>query len=99
LEVQRTTGKAGVVVNSGCWLKQLQPVRAHLGSPSVFVPAFMQTHVRVSCTASPIRVELGESPKPAQYNLPFTERLTILVRQPAKPVKHAKPRVRVAAEW
>ena len=40
-------GESGVVVNSGCWLRQLQPLPARLAAPPVFVSRFVQTHVRV----------------------------------------------------
>ncbi len=57
-EVPRTGAEANVVVNSGCWLRQLRPVRAHAGGPAVFVSTFVLTHVRVCLGDSSIRVDL-----------------------------------------
>jgi hypothetical protein len=37
----RADGRATVIVNTGCWLRQLQPVDALLGAPPVFVPTFV----------------------------------------------------------
>jgi hypothetical protein len=45
--LQRDNGTTVAVVNTGCWLRQLQPVPARFGAPDVFVPMFVQTHVRV----------------------------------------------------
>lgn len=55
-----------VIVNTGCWLRQLQPVPAWLGAPPVFVPAFVHSHVRVRPGQGGLTVELWEHPKPAQ---------------------------------
>ena len=46
-ELARADGRRTVIVNTGCWLRQLQPVEARLGGPPVFVPTFVHTHVRV----------------------------------------------------
>lgn len=43
----RPDGATTAIVNTGCWLHQLQPVQARLGAPHVFVPVFVQTHARV----------------------------------------------------
>jgi hypothetical protein len=36
-------GKSSVMVNSGCFLRQLQPAAAHLKGPPVFVSTFVLT--------------------------------------------------------
>jgi UDP-2,3-diacylglucosamine pyrophosphatase LpxH len=87
-----------VVVNSGCWLRQLQPIKAHFRSPPVFVPKFVQTHVRVYLGASGVRVELWEHPKPARVRLRVAERIAILGRLPAQPSEDAEPRIGVSRE-
>jgi UDP-2,3-diacylglucosamine pyrophosphatase LpxH len=46
-ELARADGRRTVIVNPGCWLRQLQPIEARLGAPPVFVPTFVHTHVRV----------------------------------------------------
>jgi hypothetical protein len=50
-------GERGVLVNSGCWLRQLQRVPARLGAPPVFISRFVQTHVRVH--RAPAGLEVG----------------------------------------
>ncbi len=95
-ELQRENGDAAIVVNSGCWLRQLQPVRAHFRGPPVFVPKFVQTHVRVSLSGSSVSVELWEHPKPSRVQLRAVERIAILGRQPAQPAEDAEPRVRAS---
>jgi len=70
------------VVNTGCWLRQLQPVKAHLGAPHVFVPVFVQTHARVRCSDEGVTVELWRQPKPVPMSLPWIERLAIVGRSP-----------------
>jgi len=82
-----------VIVNSGCWLRQLRPVPAHFGGPPVFVSDFVQTHVRVSHDESGILVELWEHPKPTPRRLRTTEQLAVLGRLPARPVTSTKPRI------
>lgn len=84
----------GVHVNSGCWLRQLHPVPAHLGAPSVFISRFVQTHVRVFRTTAGLEVELWEHPRPTRQRLLAVERLAILGRVPAEPAGSEKPRVR-----
>ena len=91
--LSREPGNDAVVVNSGCWLRQLRPVRAHLGQPPVFVPEFVLTHARVFLGDDGVRVELWEHPKPAPRRLRSTERLAILGRLPARPAAGTKPRV------
>ncbi len=80
-----------LIVNSGCWLRQLRPVPAHLGQPPVFVPAFVLTHARVRLDESGIRAELWQHPKPASRSLRAPERLAVLGRLPAQPAADAKP--------
>jgi hypothetical protein len=63
------------MVNSGCWLRQLQPVSPRLKGPPVFVSRFVLTHVRVYVQGSSLRVELWEQPKPAEQRLTRIERL------------------------
>jgi UDP-2,3-diacylglucosamine pyrophosphatase LpxH len=46
-EAERPDGTRAVMVNSGCFLRQLQPVSPHLKGPPVFVSKFVLTHVRV----------------------------------------------------
>jgi hypothetical protein len=53
-------GQAGALVNSGCWLRQLQPIAARFGAPPVFFSRFVQTHVRVYRTTVGLEVELWE---------------------------------------
>jgi UDP-2,3-diacylglucosamine pyrophosphatase LpxH len=88
------TGHRGAVVNSGCWLRQLQPVPARLGAPSVFVSRFVQTHVRVRWDQGAIHVELWEHPRPASQRLRVVERLAVAGRLPAQPDEDEAPRVR-----
>jgi hypothetical protein len=90
------TGNEGVMVNSGCWLRQLQPARALLGLPPVFVSRFVQTHVRVYRGSSAIQVELWEHPRPAPQRLRVVERLAVVGRLPAEP-DDASPHVRADA--
>jgi UDP-2,3-diacylglucosamine pyrophosphatase LpxH len=97
-EIRRGNGEAAIVVNSGCWLRQLQPVRARFRGPPVFVPKFVQTHVRVFLGGSGVCVELWEHPKPARVRLRAAERIAILGRLPAQPAQDARPRVRASGE-
>ena len=92
--VLRDARENAVIVNSGCWLRQLRPVPARLGSPRVYVPEFVQTHTRVYLEGSEVRVELWEQPKPAPRRLRVAERLAVLGRLPSQPAADAKPRVR-----
>jgi hypothetical protein len=78
-------GHDGVIMNSGWWLKQLHPVQAHLGAPPVFVPRFVQTHVRVCRASAGLEVELWEHPRPARQHQLLRERLAILGRLPEEP--------------
>jgi UDP-2,3-diacylglucosamine pyrophosphatase LpxH len=97
-EIRRENGDAAIIVNSGCWLRQLHPIQAHFRGPPVFVSKFVQTHVRVFLSDSSIRVELWEHPKPARVHLRAAERIWILGRLPAQPAENAKPQVRASRE-
>jgi UDP-2,3-diacylglucosamine pyrophosphatase LpxH len=91
------SGRKGAIVNSGCWLRQLQPVPAHPGAPPVYVSRFVQTHVRAYSDSGAIQVELWEHPRPARRRLRVAERLAVAGRLPAQPEVGAAPRVRARA--
>jgi hypothetical protein len=91
-------GGRGVLVNSGCWLTQLQPVPARLRAPPVFVSRFVQTHVRVYRTPVGLEVELWEHPRPARQRPLNAERLAVLGRLPAEPDGAGAPRVRARSK-
>ena len=86
-------GADTVIVNTGCWLRQLRPVSAHLGGPPVFTSRFVQTHARVSLNANGIHVDLWEQPKPALQRLRLAERLAIAGRLPPQPDQDEPPRI------
>jgi UDP-2,3-diacylglucosamine pyrophosphatase LpxH len=90
-------GGPGVVVNSGCWLRQLQPMKAHFRAPAVFVNVFVQTHVRVFLRNGALSVELWEHPRPSRQAVRVAERLAIAGRLPEEPPANSPPRVRAAA--
>jgi UDP-2,3-diacylglucosamine pyrophosphatase LpxH len=90
-------GGRGVLVNSGCWLRQLQPVAARLGAPHVFVGRFVQTHVRVYRSGDEVQVELWEHPRPAAQRPPLAERIAITGRLSRAPDEDRSPRVRARA--
>ena len=85
------------MVNSGCWLRQLQPISPHLKGPPIFVSKFVLTHVRVYVQGSSLRVELWERPKPAEQRLTRIERLLSLYRRPSLPPANSKPCLRAAS--
>jgi UDP-2,3-diacylglucosamine pyrophosphatase LpxH len=89
----RADGRATVIVNTGCWLRQLQPVDALLGAPPVFVPTFVQSHVRVRSSPEGVTVELWDQPKRAGRRLPWIERAAIAGRMPPQPPSAAGPRL------
>jgi UDP-2,3-diacylglucosamine pyrophosphatase LpxH len=93
--VPRNSGESVIMVNSGCWLRQLRPVPARFGGPPVYVSEFVQTHARVYLEGAEVQVELWEHPKPAPRRLRAVERLAVLGRLPAQPTADAKPRVRM----
>jgi UDP-2,3-diacylglucosamine pyrophosphatase LpxH len=92
-ELARADGRRTVIVNPGCWLRQLQPVEARLGGPPVFVPVFVHTHVRVRAGQDGLAVELWNHPKPAERNLPWIERVAIAGRTPSQPPGAPEPRL------
>ena len=96
-EIQRPDGGRAVMVNSGCFLRQLQPVSPRLKGPPVFVSKFVLTHVRVFAQDGRLRAELWEQPKPARQRLGRIERLLSWGRRPPQPPLGAKPRVVASA--
>lgn len=84
-QLRRDDETTTVIVNTGCWLRQLHPVPARFGAPHVFVPMFVQTHVRVQRSEEGVVVELWDRPKSAPRTLPWIERAAIAGRIP----KHA----------
>jgi hypothetical protein len=96
-ELEKGDGRRSVMVNSGCWLRQLQPVSPHLKGPPVFVSKFVLTHVRVFVRGSSLHVELWEHPKPAEQHLTKIERLFSFNRRPPQPPAGSKPRVRASS--
>jgi UDP-2,3-diacylglucosamine pyrophosphatase LpxH len=97
-ELERTDGSKVVMVNSGCWLRQLRPVGSHLRWPPVFASKFVLTHVRVFLRDSKLHVELWEHPKPATNPLTRTENLAAWGKMPDQPAPHAEPSVIAASE-
>jgi UDP-2,3-diacylglucosamine pyrophosphatase LpxH len=96
-EMERPDDRRAVMVNSGCFLRQLQPVSPRLKGPPVFVSKFVLTHVRVFAQGAQPRVELWEQPKPAEQSLTRIERLLSWRRRPPQPPPDSKPHVRVSA--
>ncbi len=96
-EVERVDGGRTVVVNSGCWLRQLQPVTPRLKGPPVFVSRFVLTYVRVFARGARLEVELCEWPKPAAQSLTRLERLLSWNLRPPQPLLGSKPCVRVSS--
>jgi Calcineurin-like phosphoesterase len=80
-ELSRPDGRSTVMANTGCWLRQLVPIEAWLGAPSVFVPVVVQTHVRVRAIDG-VTVELWEHPKPAERRLRWIDPLRIVPKRP-----------------
>jgi Calcineurin-like phosphoesterase len=91
-ELAVADGRGMVLANTGCWLRQLQPVPAWLGGPPVFVPAYVHTHVRVRSSPGGVTVELWEHPRSAERPLPWIERAAIAGRMPPQPPA-AEPRL------
>jgi UDP-2,3-diacylglucosamine pyrophosphatase LpxH len=96
-ETKRPDGSRAVLVNSGCFLRQLQPITPRLKGPPIFVSKFVLTHVRVFAREGQLRVELWEQPKPAGQTLTLIERLVSIGRRPPQPPKGAKPRLVASA--
>jgi UDP-2,3-diacylglucosamine pyrophosphatase LpxH len=96
-ELERQDGRRCVLVNSGCFLRQLQPVSPRLKGPPVFVSKFVLTHVRVFAEGEELRIELWEQPKPAHQNLTRIERLLSWGRRPPQPPTDSKPRIMASA--
>ena len=97
-EIERPGARRCAVVNSGCWLRQLQPVSPRLKGPPVFVSTFVLTHVRVLAEDGVLRAELWERPKPARQSLTRLERLVSLGRRPSQPAPDAKARLLASSE-
>jgi Calcineurin-like phosphoesterase len=96
-DFEAPSGERGALVNSGCWLRQLQPVPGRLGTPPVFVSRFVQTHVRVYRDDGATQVELWEHPRRAPRQLRVVERLAAVGRLPDQPEHRAPPRIRERA--
>jgi UDP-2,3-diacylglucosamine pyrophosphatase LpxH len=96
-ETERPDGSKAVMVNSGCFLRQLQPVAPRLKGPPIFVSKYVLTHVRVFVREGQLRVELWEQPKPAGQTLTRIERLLSIGRRPTQPPAGAKPRLVASA--
>jgi UDP-2,3-diacylglucosamine pyrophosphatase LpxH len=96
-ELERADGRRAVMVNSGCFLRQLQPVSPHLKGPPVFVSKFVLTHVRVFVQEGALRAELWEHPKPARQRLTRIERLLSWGRRPQRPLPDSKPHTQASA--
>jgi hypothetical protein len=92
-ELTRADGRRTVIVNTGCWLRQLQAVDARLGAPPVFVPVLVHSHIRVRSTQDGLTVELWNQSKPAERRLPWIERAAIAGRAPRPPAVAAGPRL------
>lgn len=88
--LDRPDGNRIAVVNTGCWLRQLHPFKARLGAPRVYVPVFVQSHVRVSRVQQGLEVELWNRPKPADRRLSWLERAALVGRAPA-PITSTAP--------
>ncbi len=96
-ELERTAGRRAVMINSGCFLRQLHPVAPHLKGPPVFVSKFVLTHVRVFVQEGVLNTELWEQPKPAQQRLSRIERLLSWRQRPQGPPPGSKPHPRASA--
>ena len=96
-EVERSDGRRSVMINSGCFLRQLQPVTPHLNGPPVFVSKFVLTHVRVCVHDAQLHVELWDQPKFARQSLTRIERLLSWGHRQPQPLPNAKPSVLVSS--
>jgi UDP-2,3-diacylglucosamine pyrophosphatase LpxH len=93
----RPSGPGGLIVNSGCWLRQLQPIKAHFHAPTVFASRFVQTHVRITLQDGLVQVQLWEHPRPSSQKLFLVERLAVAGRLAVEPEKGAVPRIAATA--
>jgi hypothetical protein len=96
-EMERRDGRRAVIVNSGCFLRQLNPISPRLKGPPVFVSRFVLTHARVYARDGSLHVELWEHPKRARQKLGRIERLLLWGRRPPEPPSDASPRGRATA--
>ena len=80
-----------VAVDSGCWIRALMPVRAWLGLPPVFAPAYPCTWIEVDTSVEGVRVALWQRDVEIRRRLNLAERL--LARRPLPPVAPSPPRV------
>jgi hypothetical protein len=71
-----------VVADAGCWVQALVQVRAWLGLPPVFVPAYPCTWVDATVTPAGIAVSLWERRLPVRRRLTLIERLATAGRLP-----------------
>ena len=90
-EVERPEGRRAVMVNSGCFLRQLQPVSPRLKGPPLFVSKFVLTHGRVFAQDGRLCAELWEQPKRARQRLSRIERLLSWGRRPQGPPRETRP--------
>ncbi|HVU22696.1 MAG TPA: hypothetical protein VHE13_01140, partial [Opitutus sp.] len=90
---RRKGGQTGALVNSGCWLRQLQAVPTFFRLPTVFFSRFVLTHVRVYRAGDGTRVELWERSRPARQEFRIAERLAVLGRLPREPEADAPAKV------
>jgi UDP-2,3-diacylglucosamine pyrophosphatase LpxH len=96
-EMERRDGRRAAIVNSGCFLRQLNPISPYLKGPPVFVSRFVLTHARLYVRDGSLHVELWEHPKRARQKLSRIERLLSWGRRPPEPPSDASPRVRASA--
>jgi UDP-2,3-diacylglucosamine pyrophosphatase LpxH len=92
----RPGGGDGIVVNSGCWLRQLHALPTHFRAPQVFYNRFVQTHVRITRCDGALDVALWGHPRPSPQSLRVVERLAVAHRLPPEPTD-LQPRVIASA--
>ena len=97
LTVLEREADTAIAANTGCWLRQLQPVRAHLRAPPIFVSRFVLTHVRVRRVDGGLQTELWEHARQAPQRLLWPERLAILGRLRTRGTPEGPRLVRSAA--
>ena len=61
---------------------RLQPVEARFGLPAVFVPVFVQTHLRVRINDGGLVVELWDDPRPVDRQLRWIDPFRIVPKGP-----------------